>query len=633
MSDSVLPPPRDDRAGWLRESRDVVRTKQRHAASREAAWSWTRLGVFALAVAGFFVAHATPLLAFGSLAAGLVLFAIARHVHRHWLEQRRRLAALDTVLDETERRFGGARVVIRSGARPAERSAAHGETSWSLSPQEEEDLDVFAEPFGVFGLLNRTSTGTGASRLATALRFPLLDADRLNRRQDAVRALDDDARQRVELLAAAVGLRGHDDALDTFVQTVRDATPLPAWATHPALRLWTALGLAGAATWTALVPGHWLFALLVLALANLPILAALRGKLLERLRPWLDLDPVTRSLADLATAASETLPTDGILGDMRTAFTGAAEPPALPALARRIPLLFLGYSGMLHKAINALTLWDLHVLAALEKSYLGHRDAILAAVDTAADLEVVLSFAAFAWEEPVVCYPTVERDGACIRMTRCRHPLIRPDVVVDNDLDLALPMRVWIITGSNMSGKSTYLRAVGSALLLAQAGGVATAETMTFTPSALMTDLRIRDDLGKEESYFLAEVRQVRRILERAESGGPILGLIDEPFRGTNSEERLGAATAVIAALIERSGFFLVATHDRQVTDLADDVVVANRHFQETLEEDTMSFDYRIRTGPATIRNAIKVLEAEGYPPEIVERARRVVRELDDARP
>ncbi len=633
MNDSILPPPRDDRADWLRESLQTVRATRRDASTREATWSWIRLGVFALAVIGFFAAHATPVLAFGSLAVGFVLFMIARGVHIRWFEQRRHLSALDKVLYETEQRLGGARIVTRSGARPPERAAAHADPSWSLSPQEEEDLDVFAEPLGVFGLLNRTSTGPGASRLATALRFPLLDADRLERCQTAVRALDTDPRLRIELLAAAVGLRGHDDALDTFTQTVRDATPLPPWATHPMLRVWTAVALIGTATWIALIPGHWLFAPLALALANLPILTALRGKLLERLRPWLGLDVVTQSLADLATTASTTLPTDGILGDMRDAFAGAARPPALPALARRIPLLFLGYSGMLHKAINLLTLWDVHVLAALEKSYLGHRDAILAAVDTAADLEVVLSFAAFAWEEPVVCYPTVERDGACIRMTRCRHPLIRPDVVVDNDLDLALPMRVWIITGSNMSGKSTYLRAVGSALLLAQAGGVATAEAMTFTPSALMTDLRIRDDLGKEESYFLAEVRQVRRILERAESGGPILGLIDEPFRGTNSEERLGAATAVIAALIERSGFFLVATHDRQVTDLADDVVVANRHFQETLEEDTMSFDYRIRTGPATIRNAIKVLEAEGYPPAIVERARRVVRELDDARP
>lgn len=183
---------------------------------------------------------------------------------------------------------------------------------------------------------------------------------------------------------------------------------------------------------------------------------------------------------------------------------------------------------------------------------------------------------------------------------------------------------LWIITGSNMSGKSTFLRMVGVNLLLAQAGCAAPATHVCFMPMRLVTDLRIRDNLAKGESYFLAEVRQLRRMIvprpDQAASA-PILGLIDEPFRGTNHQEQRAATLAVIEHLVRSDGLFLIATHDRTVAGIVGSAGAQNYHFQEHLRDQELTFDYLLRPGVARTRNALRVLEREGYPPELVSRA------------
>ena len=641
MKHSVLPQlplPGPDPGAWTEAGLEIARDALREQRHREMWLSWCRLGSFVLALVGFFgFWDSVPVLAGVSLAVGFALFGVARRFHRRARAQVDLHAKLQTVLEETTRRQGGAPVVIRSNRRP-EDAPAVGATPlwdpgqrWPLSAQEIEDLDFYAEPIGLFGLLNRTSSHLGASRLARTIEEPLLEVDAIGERQAAVRELLERPDQRVLLLAAAAGLRDQDAELDLLAETVRDATPLPRVVSHPMLRIASFLTMAAAAALMAWQPGAWLVVLVALALVNTPVLLRYRRDLLERIRPWLRLDVVTRQLATLADTAWEILPAQdkGQLGALHHAFERARIPPALPALARRIPYLFLGLAGMLHTLVNALTLWDVHWLCALERSYLNHRAELLASIEAVAELEVLLSLATFAWEQPVACLPEVRADGDGLTIQAGYHPLIPPGEVVANDVALVEPLRLWIITGSNMSGKSTFLRTTGLCAVLAQVGCAVPARAMRLRPAAILTDLRVRDDLGRHESYFLAEVRQVKRVLDRSSRGEALLGLIDEPFRGTNSEERLGAATAVIEALIRGTGIFLVATHDRQVTQLADGKVASNHHFQETLTEDTLAFDYRIRSGPATVRNAIKVLAAENYPPEVVAQAERIVRALE----
>ena len=165
---------------------------------------------------------------------------------------------------------------------------------------------------------------------------------------------------------------------------------------------------------------------------------------------------------------------------------------------------------------------------------------------------------------------------------------------------------------------------VGVNCLLGQLGTAVAADAMTMTPVRLITDLRVRDNLARHESYFLAEVRHLKRMVEPTDDPAPILGLIDEPFRGTNSEEQVAASLAIIDHLTRLVNLTLLATHEDRLTFLAEQLATArNHHFHEQLSEQGMVFDYRLRPGPATARNALDVLVRERYPTELIEDARR----------
>ncbi len=214
-------------------------------------------------------------------------------------------------------------------------------------------------------------------------------------------------------------------------------------------------------------------------------------------------------------------------------------------------------------------------------------------------------------------------DATELRVTAGRHPLVSPERVVPNTAALSPTERLWVITGSNMAGKSTFLRMVGINVLLAQIGCVATADEMRWSPLRLITDLRARDNLADGESYFLAEVRHLRRMVLPPAGARPILGLIDEPFRGTNSHDQTAASVAVVQHLLGSDNLFLLATHDPHLTKLADGNSARNHHFRENLESAELVFDYSLHDGPALTRNALRILELEGYPAELVEAAHK----------
>jgi DNA mismatch repair ATPase MutS len=207
-----------------------------------------------------------------------------------------------------------------------------------------------------------------------------------------------------------------------------------------------------------------------------------------------------------------------------------------------------------------------------------------------------------------------------------RHPLILEQDVTANSISLTPDKRTWVITGPNAAGKSTFLRMVGVNVLLAQTGAAVAAAQMTWSPVRLITDVRIRDDLAKNESYFLSEVRRLRRLVLNGEKDTPILGLIDEPFRGTNSQERTAAGLALLEHLTASPNLFLIATHEELLARVAAEITsAANYHFQEHLHENGITFDYQLRPGAATTKTALRILEREGYPNSLLERARRLL--------
>lgn len=233
-----------------------------------------------------------------------------------------------------------------------------------------------------------------------------------------------------------------------------------------------------------------------------------------------------------------------------------------------------------------------------------------------AEMEALASLATFAFEHPG--YPFAELlpgDGVpALAATGLGHPLIPAQVRVSNDVHLDADRRLLVVTGSNMSGKSTLLRSIGVNVALAQAGAPVCAAHLALTPLGIGASLRAQDSLEQGVSRFFAEIKRLHAILALATQPPPVLFLLDEILNGTNSQDRRDGADAVVRALLGRGAIGLVTTHDLALSALAESPEVhgANIHFQDTLEGDRLVFDYKIRPGVVTRRNALDLMRMIG---------------------
>jgi DNA mismatch repair ATPase MutS len=243
------------------------------------------------------------------------------------------------------------------------------------------------------------------------------------------------------------------------------------------------------------------------------------------------------------------------------------------------------------------------------------------------EIEALAALAGLAHDNPDWCVPRVARsEPPRLTARQLGHPLLAEPARVCNDVELGPPGTFLLVTGSNMSGKSTLLRAVGVNVVLAQAGGRCCAEALSLPPLALGTSVLIEDSLADGYSFFMAELRRLKEIVELAaacHAGGErtLLFLLDEILRGTNASERRIAVRRVLLHLMKQGAIGAVSTHDLA---LAEDeaLAVAGQavHFRETVhtegEGPAMTFDYRIREGVATTVNALKLLDLVGLPRE-----------------
>jgi hypothetical protein len=615
---------------WLAAHREEIQRQRDRWNGVESGWSWARLGAFLAGVVPWFIWWATPLGPAVVTVVAAVLFGWTVKRHLDSRAQRELRDGMLTVLDEAQRRCGGTLEVIRAAERPADvRDEAldlppvlNVGPTWSLTDQELDDLDVFCRPVGLFGLLNRTSSGLGARRLRDMLEHLCMSPDRIVARQDAVRWLEEHPAERVRIMGAGAWLRNEDKRLTGFVRAVHHARALKLILPVAALRWWSVLTTVAAAFSTTQVlfgQFRWSWLLAVALGMNALILRRIGAAVREALTPWRDVTWGAQGFLIAARQAAADLPRETELATLRECFVNVVERDELPSLCRRIG--WAEHGGGLHIALNYVGLHDLHVAAAILKRALPHRQSLLTGLAALGDLEALSSLACLAAEQPATCYPAPTAK-ARVEIVDGRHPLISPEKVVPNSVELTPGGRMWVITGSNMAGKSTLLRMIGVNVLLAQVGSAAVARAMSWSPLRLMTDLQARDNLAENESYFLAEVRHLRRMVFPPEGTGVLLGLIDEPFRGTNSEDQSAASLAVLRHLLRSSALIVLATHDRNLTGLDADGAVRNFHFREDLSSGGMVFDYHLHDGPARTRNALRVLELEGYPPRILEDAR-----------
>jgi hypothetical protein len=308
-----------------------------------------------------------------------------------------------------------------------------------------------------------------------------------------------------------------------------------------------------------------------------------------------------------------------LLRQLRERTRGGAE--ALGSLERTL-WLAEGRRSLMHAIVNPIVLWDVHALARLdgwrERSGRSLRDR-LAALGA---VEALAALGTLAHDNPAWRFPAIDPTAACLTATALGHPLLPRVTRVGNDVTVGPPGTLLLVTGSNMSGKSTLLRAIGLNVVLAQAGAPVCAGGLTMPLVELRTSIRLADSLERGVSLFMAELERLKEIVDAARVPGrtrPLLYLLDEILHGTNTAERVIAARAVLGHLVRAGAIGAVTTHD--LTLAADGALAtASRavHFTEHVTQGNgdgapaMTFDYRLRPGLATSTNALRLLALVG---------------------
>ncbi|EQA45792.1 MutS domain V protein [Leptospira broomii serovar Hurstbridge str. 5399] len=265
-----------------------------------------------------------------------------------------------------------------------------------------------------------------------------------------------------------------------------------------------------------------------------------------------------------------------------------------------------------HSVLNFLFLFDLWFWKRYDKWWEEWGKKIIPAFEELCELDSLLPLANLRWIEPTFTFPTIlkESDGKKIEAKDLVHPLIHAEKRIPNNLEPVAPGDLLLLTGSNMSGKTTYLRSVGICGILSMAGGPVPASYFSTPLLKVHSSIRNEDSVDEGISFFYAEVRRLAKILtEVSDSKSEHLVLLDEILKGTNSRERTLACKGILKSLKSSRVFGIVTTHDLELASL-DGLVL--RHFREEIKDGKMSFDYRIRPGIVQSSNALEVLKLEG---------------------
>ncbi len=480
------------------------------------------------------------------------------------------------------------------------------------------DLDLLGAA-SLRHLLGPVGTPLGDATVTRWLLAPA-SADEVSRRQGAVWELAGrlDLRQDLTRLGREVSRAMPDTG--AFLAWAEGANwlavrPALAWAARVLALVTVGLIVAAIAGWVP--PLLWLLPLPL----NLALTWAVRSPVGTIYRA-VSLEPspfpaLGEQLASLRAANLE----DPRLRDLAAQLVDG-ESAALAGFARLQRLTTLAdmrHSGMVHGLLQAVLLWDLHVVGLLEGWQTAHGARSRGWLEQLGRLEALAALAALVHDHPGWCRPSL-LDGGDLELTAAAlgHPLLPPDGCVGNDVSLGPPGTFLLVTGSNMSGKSTLLRACGVNAVLALAGGPACARSLSLPELALGTSFRVRDSLEQGLSYFMAELRRLKEVVDLAEDSPlPVLYLFDEILLGTNAEERRIAVQKVLSRLRALGAVGAVATHDLSLATaegLADACVPI--HFTEQFDErdgrTEMSFDYRVRPGLAPTTNALKLLALVG---------------------
>ena len=500
----------------------------------------------------------------------------------------------------------------RGLARVEDRWAGLGETGERFDDPHHvyaADLDLFGEG-SLFQLLSTARTRMGENTLAQWLLSPS-PLEKLRERHAAVSELRDqiDLREDLAVLGEDVGVGVHPDALAMWAESPNQMKPL--WIRWAAPFL-AALAVAGAVVWAVWgMAAPFVLIVVIEAVLTYRLKKSLESILHGTEHAFHDLDLLSAVLARVEAHIClaprlQTL-------QQHLVSNGVRSSQAIAKLRALVDLINSRHNIFV-RIIDAPLMYSVQVAFAAEQWRHVHGHALRLWTNTLGEIEALLSLASYSFEHssdpfPVFCEGTASFDGE-----ELGHPLVPAKTCVRNNVRINGETRVLLVSGSNMSGKSTLLRAVGTNVVLAMAGAPVRARILRLTPLQVGASIRINDSLREGSSRFYAEIKRLRQILDLAGGNPPLLFLLDELLQGTNSKDRRIGAEGIVRALVKRGAIGLMSTHDLALTDIGEaiDGHLQNVHFQDELENGRMSFDYKLRDGIVTKSNGLALMRSIG---------------------
>jgi hypothetical protein len=477
-----------------------------------------------------------------------------------------------------------------------------------------DDLDLFGRG-SLFELLSLARTRPGERELAEWLKTGA-DPATIVARQAGVRELTPALELR-EQLSLAQGLSEevvHEPELLAWAEAPPALSP--PWLRVAAFAL-SAFTLGSLLYWYRTGTEVFVYAALVAQSAfALPYARRVERMLHVAGGPARELSALAQALALLERESFTSESLTALQNELRR--SGVQASVAIARL-RRLSEMHDWQHNMIFAVVALLLMWSTHLAWALEAWRRRYGRHVRVWLRTVGEFEALASLSAYAYEHPADPYPELmpAAEGSRTGHFEGRglgHPLVDAAKMIRNDVALSADRQLLVVSGSNMSGKSTLLRTVGVNVVLAQAGAPVRAHALRLTPLAVGATLRIQDSLQEGRSRFYAEISRVSQLAQMSAGRPPLLFLLDELFHGTNSHDRLVGASGVLRTLLDRGAIGLITTHDLALTAIVEALGprAANVHFEDSFDGADMHFDYRMKPGPVMKSNALALMRAVG---------------------
>ena len=474
------------------------------------------------------------------------------------------------------------------------------------------DLDLFGEG-SLFQYLNRSSTITGQQKLAGWLINPAIEKEEIIKKQEAVRELASIPEWRLHFLANG----------KMFEETSEMHNEILSWA-----GMELKLKSAGQIKWLIIViPSLTFVSALpaILGFSNLFLMTMIFIQWIFLLVYWMLISQYFRFFGRKSELLSKYMHLlhfieekefkSALLTEMQNR---VRMPESAGSLFRNLNKLVGQFEYRQNMLIgffmNSFLLWDIRCVYRLWNWHKKNHDKLAGWLDVISETDALISLANYANNHPYYVYPEIQEDEFVFSARNLGHPLLNESKRICNNFEIRGWSKVMIVTGANMAGKSTFLRTVGVNLILACTGVPVCANELTFTPVGIYTNMRTTDSLLKDESYFFAELKRIKGVLELLQKGEKIFVILDEMLKGTNSIDKLNGSKELIRKLIELKAVSLIATHDLKLSEMENEFPdqVYNKCFEIRIENDELVFDYKLSDGVTKTMNATFLMKKMG---------------------